>query len=198
MAEEGYVKFNCEFVKKKPLPLKKLKEINEWRDKLFKLGLIGAYPNGVGFGNISIRAKQLQFIITETATGRFPSLKAEHYTTVVDFDFERNWLRCSGSIKASSESLTHAAIYQSDAAVNAIIHVHNLALWKKLLHKVPTTRKEAEYGTPEMSKEIIRLFKETDVSKQKILAMAGHKEGVICFGKDLKEAYDILLKYFKG
>lgn len=223
MVAEGYVKFNCEWAKEKPLPLKKLKEINELRNKLFKLGLIGAYPDGVGFGNISIRQGNLMhfiitgtatllsgiiqppsrsnlmyFIITGTATGGIANLNEQHYTTVTDFDFERNWLRCSGPIKASSESLTHAAIYQCDKSVNAVIHVHNLALWKKLLRKVPTTKKEAEYGTPEMAKEIIRLFKETDVRGQKILVMAGHREGVISFGRDLKEAGKILLKYFKN
>ena len=199
MVEEGYVKFNCEWAKEKPLPLKKLKEINEWRDKLFKLGLIGAYPNGVGFGNISIRqGNSMHFIISGTATGNIANLNEQHYTTVTAFDFERNWLRCSGPIEASSESLTHAAIYQCDKSVNAVIHVHNLALWKKLLERVPTTRKEVEYGTPEMAKEIIRLFKETDVREKKILVMAGHREGVISFGKNLEEAGTILLKYFKG
>ena len=50
---------------------------------------------------------------------------------------------------------------------------------------------------PEMAEEVIRLFKETDVKEKKILAMAGHEEGVVSFGKNLKEAGQILLEYFE-
>lgn len=198
MVEEGYIKFIYDW-KKKPIAIENFGELNRYRNKLYRLGLIGAFENGIGFGNISIRlGKSDWFIISGNRTGVLASLSEKHYSKVVEFDFERNWLRCIGLVVASSESLTHAAVYQSDNGVNAVIHVHNLGLWKKLLYKVPTTAKEAEYGTPEMAKEIIRLFKETDVRKQKILVMAGHREGVICFGKNLEEAGKILLRYFKG
>ena len=46
-----------------------------------------------------------------------------------------------------------------------------------------------------MAKEIQRLFRETDVKEKKILVMAGHKEGIISFGKDLDEAGKIMLNY---
>lgn len=48
-----------------------------------------------------------------------------------------------------------------------------------------------------MAKERFRLFKETDVSKQKIIAMAGHEERIIAFRKDLCKAGNILLKFKK-
>ncbi len=48
-----------------------------------------------------------------------------------------------------------------------------------------------------MAEEVIRLFKETDVKKKKILVMPGHEEGVISFGKNLKEAGQILLEFFE-
>jgi len=196
MDEKGYIKFNCNWIKSEPKSFSKFIEINNWRNKLYDLGLIGVYPNGIGFGNISIRDNLNQFIITGSATGGIEKLSEQHYTKVTEFSLEKNSLTCEGPIKASSESLTHAAIYQTNPEVNVVIHVHNLNLWKKLINKIPTTSKDAEYGTPEMAKEIIRLFNETDVKEKKILAMEGHKEGIISFGNTMEEAGKILLNYF--
>ena len=100
-----------------------------------------------------------------------------------------------GKISASSESMTHAAIYEASKKVNAVIHTHNTEMWKKLLNKVPTTAPGAEYGTPEIANEVKRLFNETDLMEKKIFVMAGHEDGVISFGKDLKEAWDVMIRY---
>jgi L-ribulose-5-phosphate 4-epimerase len=193
MNEKGYIKFNCHWIKSNPINEEKIYELNAWREKLFKLKLIGLYPNGIGYGNISIRLRDTVFLITGTATGQYPVLNVEHYTEVISFNFKENIITCKGPIKASSESLTHAAIYETEPEANAVIHVHNLALWKKLLNKVPTSAPEVEYGTPEMAVEIQRLFTETNLGDKKILAMGGHEEGVISFGKTIDEAGKILM-----
>lgn len=194
MIDEGYIKYQCNWIKSESIDLNRIAELNKWRNKLYQLGLIGEYDNGIGFGNISIRDSQSkQFIISGTQTGNLPTLKEQHYTTVTHFDLEQNSLTCYGPIKASSESLTHATLYQVDPEVNAIIHVHNLELWQKLMYKVPTTKKNVSYGTPEMAKEIIRLFKQDNLIDTKILVMSGHEEGVISFGKNIEEAANILL-----
>ena len=44
-----------------------------------------------------------------------------------------------------------------------------------------------------MANEIKRLFDQTALSKEKILVMGGHREGIISFGKDLAEAGNILI-----
>jgi len=194
--DEGYIKFKCRWIKTNPVPLERLLEINKWRNKLYDLGLIGVYDNGIGFGNISIRAKN-NFIITGSATGNLKRLNENHYSLVKKYNFMENSLTCEGPVKASSESLSHAAVYESSPETNAVIHIHNPEMWKKSLGKLPTTSKNAEYGTPEMADEIKRLFAETDVNKKKILVMGGHKEGIISFGKDLNEAGSILLRKFK-
>ncbi len=194
--DEGYIKFKCIWKKKVPLSKTKLNELNNWRDKLFSLGLIGAYDNGIGFGNISVRDSHNKFIITGSATGNLNKLTPEHYVLVDTYDLKENSLVCIGPIKASSESLSHAVIYESSENTNAVIHIHDLKLWEKLLDKVPTTRKEVSYGTPEMANEIKRLFKETNVSDEKIIVMAGHEEGIMSLGKDLNEAGEILLSKF--
>jgi hypothetical protein len=92
--------------------------------------------------------------------------------------------------------MTHAAFYQADPAIGAVIHVHHLDFWKRLLHTVPTTAPEVAYGTPGMALEILRLYRETDLPRRKLAAMAGHEEGIISFGCDLDEAGTELLGSF--
>ena len=195
--QEGYIKFNCHWTKAGPVSQDYIREMNVWRDKLYALGLIGVYEDGIGFGNISMRFEGNTFIITGSATGGLKQLNENHFTLVTSYDLEQNSLECKGPIKASSESLTHAAIYESTREVQAVIHVHNIKLWKKLINKVPTTRSDAEYGTPEMAREIKRLFTETEIKEKKILVMGGHEEGIITFGENLDEAGEKLLEYFQ-
>lgn len=200
MIDEGYIKYQCNWIKSEPININEISELNKWRNKLYELGLIGEYENGIGFGNISIRDSQSeQFIVSGTQTGNLPVLNEQHYTTVTNFDLEQNSLTCCGPIKASSESLSHATLYQADPKVNAIIHVHNLQLWQELMYKVPTTEKNVSYGTPEMAREIIRLFKQdslVNTKNTKILVMSGHEEGIISFGTNLAEAANILLNKY--
>ncbi len=192
MNETGYIKFNCNWINEKPLDNKLIENLNVWRNKLFDLGFIGLNNDGIGYGNISVRFLENQFIITGSATGKFLKLTNEHYTKVLDYNLGKNSLTAIGPIIASSESLTHAVIYEYDQSANAVIHIHNMDLWKKLLNKVPTTNKNVEYGTPDMANEILRLFKETDLLEKKILVMEGHEEGIVTFGKNLEEAGEII------
>ena len=80
--ETGYIKFNCQWIKDHPVEDSLIQELNHYRTKLYQLGLIGMYPNGIGYGNMSIRLENYQFLITGTSTGHLPSLKSDHYTTV--------------------------------------------------------------------------------------------------------------------
>jgi ribulose-5-phosphate 4-epimerase/fuculose-1-phosphate aldolase len=192
--KDGYVKFNCKWIKSDLQ--EDILEVDKCRSNLYKLWLIGTYPNGIGFGNISIRLNEKEFIISGTETGKYETLNKEHYTKVTNYDFSKNSLECKGPIKASSESMTHAAVYMADKNINAVIHVHNLKLWKSLKGKVPGTPKTAEYGTPEMAYSVIDLFKKTDVAKKKIFIMMGHEEGIVVFGKNMEEAEKNLLSYF--
>ena len=191
--DEGYIKFNCNWIKSDPFPSSFIAEINTWRDILYSLGLIGKDANGFGFGNISIRLKFRTFIITGSATGEYEKLNENHYVCVTEYNLLNNSLTCKGPIRASSESLSHAAIYECSQETNAVIHVHNGSLWDTLIHKIPTTRDHILYGTPEMADEIKRLFSETTLAVDKILVMGGHKEGIIAFGSSLEEAGEILL-----
>jgi L-ribulose-5-phosphate 4-epimerase len=188
---EGYTKFNSTWISVELF--QNIERLNEWREKFRSLELIGM-RDGIGYGNISIR-KYEGFVISGTKTGGIEKLTEANYTKVLTWDYNKNWLACVGKTDASSESLSHAAVYDSDKNANAVIHIHSLKLWESLINKIPTTSPEAEYGTPEMAREIFRLFGGTDVKEKKILIMGGHREGIISFGKDLDEAGNVLLNY---
>ena len=110
------------------------------------------------------------------------------------YDFAKNWLRYEGAAIPSSESLTHAAIYESDSSTSAVIHCHDSELWATLLDRAPTTSKSVAYGTPEMAYEIMRLFKATDLRSRKVFVMAGHQGGIVTFGKNLEDAFDVVTR----
>ena len=151
--------------------------------------------NGIGFGNLSIRDGATNSLyITGSATGGKPELTLADCARVAAYDFRQNWLRYDGSAIPSSESLTHAAVYESDAKAGAVIHCHDSKLWAALLNQVPTTSVTVEYGTPEMAYEVTRLFKLTDVQSRKIFVMTGHEGGVVAFGKELEEAFAVLMR----
>ncbi len=172
-----------------------LTELNAYRRKLLELQLIGVDSNGVSFGNLSIRdAATENFYVTGSATGALPELTLDDCARVVAYDFEKNQVRYDGVAIPSSESLTHAAVYESDANAGAVIHCHDSKVWLALLNQAPTTSKSAKYGTPEMAFEILRLFANRDLNRSKILVMAGHEGGIVTFGKDLEEAFAVLVR----
>ena len=190
-----YVKFTYHRAHADIAPFDALAELNACRRRLLEQRLIGLDANGIGFGNVSIRdGVTRNFYITGSATGGPPELTRTDCVRVVAYDFARNWLRFEGAAIPSSESLTHAAIYESDPSTSAVIHCHDLVLWRTLLDRVPTTSKAVAYGTPEMAYEIMRLFKGNDVRSRKIFAMAGHEGGIVTFGKNLEDAFDVLMR----
>jgi ribulose-5-phosphate 4-epimerase/fuculose-1-phosphate aldolase len=162
---------------------------------LFQAGLIGVYPDGIGYGNISVRgwdAKTGNFIITGTQTGHKPNLTAADFSVVTDYDIARNSVVCEGPVAASSEAMTHAAVYELDSRIGAVIHVHTRPLWQQGREFFPLTATEVAYGTPAMAAEMVRLYLGTRLPEIRVLIMAGHEEGVIAFGGSLAEAYATL------
>ncbi|MEZ4960969.1 MAG: class II aldolase/adducin family protein [Saprospiraceae bacterium] len=191
--DEGYIKFKAVWKNMPPPTPAELSDLPFWRDAAHRQGLIGVYGNGTGYGNISRRLGEGgSFVITGSATGHRPTLEAAHFTTVTGVDVVRNTVYCEGPVIASSESMSHAVVYQSSQKVNGVIHAHHAGLWEYLLGKVPTTGQEATYGTPEMARSIIGLFERTNVAEQKIFVMEGHPEGIFTFGQNLREALRVL------
>ena len=194
--DEGYIKFRCKWDKAEKTDQTFVDALNIWRKKLYDLHLIGQYENGIGFGNISMRYKNNQFIITGTATGGLPVLDHNHYTKVTSCSFSTNTLGCTGPIKASSESLSHAAVYEADQRYGAVIHVHHREMWERMLHLMPTTPENAVFGTPQMAIAIQHILDDVHTKQLKLIVMGGHEEGILTFGRNLQEAGEVLLFWF--
>ncbi len=186
--EEGIIKFQCDWKKTKPFSDTKTVELIRFRQLLFKKKWIGCYPDGIGYGNLSCRKSANTFYISGSATGDVESFGDRHISIVTEFELQENQLKCMGPVKASSESLSHAVIYQSLPEVQAVIHIHNGRLWKNNLFKAPTTPKSIPYGTPQMAEEI----KTHLASNQGVIIMGGHEEGIIAYGPDFTTSYSLL------
>lgn len=193
--DEGYIKYDSHWTEAPATEIKPAAELERCRYPLYKAGLVGEYAElGIGFGNISRRCSgRGQFLITGTQTGNLEHTTAEHYSLVTAFDIERNSVSCEGPVQASSEAMTHAAIYALDESIGAIVHVHNKAAWERYLNRLPSTRPDIAYGTPAMAHEFARLYAETDFQRNGVAVMAGHEEGLISFGTSLDEAADRIL-----
>ena len=110
--DEGYIKYRSDWIAAPVIRAEIAAELDIWRRPLFEAGLIGQYEDqAVGFGNLSIRGQQGGFYISGTQTGHLYRTDGRHYSQVTRFDIETNWIECRGPVQASSEALTHAAIY---------------------------------------------------------------------------------------
>ena len=194
-----YVKFTYQRAGADIAPFDALTELNACRRKLLERHLVGMDSKGVGFGNLSIRDGLTgNFHITGSATGGLPELTMTDCVRIAEYDFGRNWVRYEGAAIPSSESLTHAAIYQSDLSTSAVIHCHDSVLWATLLGRAPTISGTVAYGTPEMAYEIMRLFTASNVRRRQIFVMGGHEAGIVAFGKNFEDAFDVLMRERKA
>jgi ribulose-5-phosphate 4-epimerase/fuculose-1-phosphate aldolase len=190
MIDEGYTKFHVDWIDRTPVDHPAVTELERWRRPLFAAGLVGHYAElSVGYGNISVRVDGPGlFVISGTGTGHLPHTGKDHYALVTRADIDRNSISCTGATQASSETLTHAALYELDLSVGAVVHVHSAVLWERLKHKAPTTGADAAYGTPEMAREFTRLYRDTSLPDTGIAVMAGHESGLVSIGSDLEGA----------
>ena len=188
--DEGYIKYQSRWSPGPAPDAAAASLLEEWRRPLFAAGLVGHHDElRIGFGNLSTRSGEPgQFLITGTQTGHIARTTAEHYSLVTAFDIDRNEVSCTGPAQASSEAMTHAAIYALDPSINAIVHVHSKPLWNQYLHVLPTTDSGVTYGTPEMAAEFGRLYYESAFGSDGIAVMGGHDEGLISIGESLEQA----------
>ncbi len=196
MRDEGYIKFR---VHRKAKPITIDEELLRCRQVLYEAGLIGAYPDGTGFGNISKRVKKgsSAFWITATASGHLQSLSANEIVLVEQCSPISNELWCAGAKNPSSESMTHYVVYNTLPRQMGVVHVHHKKMWKKLLTLLPHTAADVAYGTPEMAKAVQDLLHLPQVRQAGIFAMAGHEEGIMAFGESLEKAVKNTLRFLE-
>jgi L-ribulose-5-phosphate 4-epimerase len=190
--EKGYVQFHCELQTAPPPAGAPALELCRWRDRLWRAGLVGVGADGLGFGNLSCRCGTgRSFLITGTGTGGVAKLLPAQLAEVVSWDIAGNHVTCTGTVVASSETLSHAAVYDT-AAVGAVIHVHHAVMWQRLRDRAPTTDPAAEAGTPAMACAIQRLITDRSLDSD-IIVMGGHPGGLLAFGPSLDQVARHLL-----
>jgi ribulose-5-phosphate 4-epimerase/fuculose-1-phosphate aldolase len=201
IAAEGGIKFQMNFSPGEPLPEATISQLNAWRHIMALLKLIGAYSDGVGYGNVSRRLQpyqagetERQFVITGTGTGGLAELTGQHYAVVTACHPEQNLVVATGPISPSAETMTHAAVYAVDSAIRWVIHVHSPEIWRqRQALKLPATGPDIPYGSVEMTQAVRRLFAETDVHQRGIFAMDGHEDGIVSFGQTADEAAAVVI-----
>ncbi|MCP5048607.1 MAG: hypothetical protein GY940_15665, partial [bacterium] len=187
-----------------PLPAHEYRSIEKYREMVHKINLIGVYqPGQLGFGNISQRkdyrhihpTHRPQFIVSGTQTGHLAYLSGEHYTRVVDFDIDEFSVTAQGVIRASSETVTHASIYQTNPNIGGIIHFHHPVIWKRMLEEdYESTGRWILYGSYEMALAVKDCVGD---KTQGIFAMRGHEDGGVAYGPSLNSAMNIVSKIYK-
>jgi ribulose-5-phosphate 4-epimerase/fuculose-1-phosphate aldolase len=197
MMNEGYVKYTAEHIQSPAFEPPLWGELNRVRTRLHDLGLIGMYPNGIGYGNVSIRLKENEFLITGTATGARRILTVNEYCLVTSIDIAANRITSSGPVKASAESMTHGAIYRSCPEAVCVIHIHNLKIFNAMLcARFLSTPAEAAYGTPEMAYAIGECVRQAAQSEGTIV-LTGHEEGVISYGVSVESALNLIEELYR-
>jgi L-ribulose-5-phosphate 4-epimerase len=209
MQEEGVLKFSAEH-RREPLPPHRYGELAcrlvAWREILSRTGLIGQDPQrygGFGYGNLSARVGapsaprgRRAFLVTATQTSGKEAVGLGDFCVVETWDRRANRVGSRGPAMPSSESLTHGAVYDLGSHIRFVFHGHSPVLWRRAeALRLPVTDRRAAYGTPEMAREVERLYRSSTLREIQILAMGGHEDGVIVFGRTAEEAGQVLLRH---
>ena len=196
LACEGYVKYNALHKDAPAIEAPLWEELNGARTKCRKLGLVGVCPNGIGYGNLSVRHGNEEFLISGTATGAKPVLEKRDYCLVKSFDIARNSVTSEGPVQASSESMTHGAVYLARKGVNCVIHIHSKKIFDSMIRgNYSSTPKEAAFGTPDIALAIGKCAQDSGKDEGQIV-LAGHDEGIIAYGANIQRALELIMELY--
>jgi len=170
-----------------------------WRTILLRLGLVGRVPGrygGLGFGNLSARVAppsaprgRRRFVVTGSQTAGEVAVDAERFAVVDRWDWREHRLTSRGKVEPSSESMTHAMVYDLAPHVAAVFHVHSPALWTAAdALGLPATPADVAYGTHAMAEAVRRLLATGRPIDRGLFVMRGHVDGVVAFGRTPDEA----------
>lgn len=207
--DEGVLQFDADH-RREPLEPRRFGELAcrlvAWREILSRTGLIGQDParyGGLGYGNLSARVGAPSaprggrgFLITGTQTSGKSAVGLGDFCVVESWSREANRVTSRGPVLPSSESLTHGAVYDLGPHIRWVFHGHSPVLWRRAAAlRLPVTDPRAGYGTPEMAREVERLHRVSTLAELQILAMGGHEDGVVVFGRTAEEAGQVLLRH---
>lgn len=198
LPDEGYVKYRCLHTPGPAPTHPDFAALDALRTELFDAGLLGARADGVGFGNVSVRAGGASFVVTATATGGARVLGAEGYCLVTGWDVDGNWVHSTGPRQASSEAMSHGALYRADPSVGCVAHAHSRALFDRLLAAgAPATPPDAAFGTPDMARALA-LLAARHTGRALLMVMSGHDEGVMACGPDIPSVAALFRQVARG
>ena len=184
--QEGVIKYDLVFYEDELSFEHDFSSLGRWHRCFKQAGILGQDPgryDGLGFGNISERIDESSFLISGTQTGYLAELAPSDYALVTKADISINRIEAKGRVKPSSEALTHAAVYALASDIRFVFHVHSADIWNRRSELgLPQTGAEIPYGTLEMANEMKRLYNDDSFHKSRVLAMAGHEDGIIGFG----------------
>lgn len=195
---EGVIKFSLQHTTlAEPLHSDVMDDLKIWRDLARRLALLGQDPQryqGLGYGNISARETGAQFLISASQTSGVMDSDDTTFARVLSADIKHNRIVSEGVLPPSSESMTHAAIYQCSDQVNWVVHSHCPEIWTQSDHlALDYTDASIPYGTPEMAYAVQTLFRKMASPEQGIFVMKGHQDGVVSYGRTAELAMDIML-----
>lgn len=202
--DDGIIKYDrSNFSQCQSLDESEFQNLEYWRKKLYHMNLIGEYEEAqVGFGNMSVvqnyspfyRSTHPQFVITGTQTGKYADLNGTHYTRVLDYDIDNLKIKMMGAIEASSEALTHAAIYAANPKIKAVFHIHSNEIWRQMLTDgSDKTCASIPYGTVEMAYATMKCISNKDAG---VFCMHGHEDGIVIYARSLEEAGELANKLY--
>jgi hypothetical protein len=179
-------------------------QLAAWRQILASLGVVGQDPErygGAGYGNVSGRVgpfpgarRARPFLVTGTQTSGQRCVGLRDFCLVSGWEPRENRVESEGEVLPSSESLTHGALYDLAPHIRFVLHAHAPQIWTRRRQLgLPETSSQVGYGTPAMAREVERLWRETTLPERQVLAMGGHEDGVIAFGRTTQEAGAALL-----
>ena len=200
VTSEGVIKFQLDFVEG-PAPAEGLLvELNAWRSVFKRHGLLGQDPgryDGYGFGNLSRRLPESDgdaFVISGTQTGHRHALRPEDYATVLACNPETNSLQATGQVKPSSEALSHGVLYQYAPDIKWIMHLHSPDIFRQRTRlNLPGTAPDADYGTPAMAAELLKLAQSYDPKEPRLLVMTGHSDGILAYGPSAQATGELVI-----
>lgn len=207
--DEGAIKFEAEHREEalEPHRFNALAcQLIAWREILAKTRLVGQEPGlygGFGYGNVSARTgapgaprEERPFLITGTQTSGKACMTLDDFCLVERCRTRSNRVTSRGKILPSSESMTHGTLYGLGAHIRFVFHAHSPVIWcRAAALRIPTTDPRVPYGTPEMAREVERLWRTSTLPDVGILSMGGHEDGIIAFGRTAEEAGQVTLRY---
>ena len=212
MEREGVIKFNIDTATHfhPPYDVKHAqRQLVSWFTVFRKMGWLGLDPiryGGLGYGNLSMRIGKRRadighraFAITGSQTAALTSITDQHIAIVARYKVAEGQLWKMTGVNPSSESLTHAVIYDSAPQAKVCFHIHCPEIWSARSElNLPTVPSHIRYGTTEMSAAIRHLCIHEKVGFNRPIAMGGHEDGLLCFSDNPDQAFLSFIQAYRS